>query len=129
MPPPPPAIPCAIDTIANGFGLFRCDDVAAAIQHALIQGGVHGVWIEFTMPQFGGLGTLGNMYADEGRFAGQTFSTNGRHVAIEVGGQVYDSNFPSGKPRTDWLAQMQTRFGSVADALSQGVMVLTETPF
>jgi hypothetical protein len=81
------------------------------------------------MPRHGGVGTLGCIYADEGRFAGQTISINGRHIGIEVGGQVYDNNFPTGVPRADWLEKMQTQFGSVADALAQGVIVMAETVF
>jgi hypothetical protein len=81
------------------------------------------------MPQYGGLGTLGCISADEGRFAGHTISTNGRHVGIDVGGQVYDNNFPAGIARVNWLEKLQTQFGSVADAVAKGVMVITETPF
>ena len=81
------------------------------------------------MPQWGGVGTLGSIYADEGRFAGRTIATNGRHVGIEVNNSVFDNNFPSGVPRTEWLEKMQTQFGSVAEAIAQGLIIANETRF
>lgn len=99
------------------------------MQQALTQAGVAGIRIELSMPHCGGVGTLGSIYADEGRFAGQTISLNGRHVGVEVGGLVYDNNFPTGIRRADWLEKMHTQFGSVAEALAHGVVTLTETPF
>jgi hypothetical protein len=122
-------IPCRIDAIAAGFGIFRCLEAANAMQRALVSAGVGGVRIELSMPRWGGIGTLGSIFADEGRFAGRTIATNGRHVGIEVGGAVYDNNFPTGVPRADWFAKMQTQFGSVADAIAAGFIVASETPF
>jgi hypothetical protein len=122
-------IPCGIDAIAARFGIFRCFEAADAVQQALRLGGVAGVRIELSMPQWGGVGTLGSIYADEGRFAGRTIATNGRHVGIEVNNSVFDNNFPSGVPRTEWLEKMQTQFGSVAEAIAQGLIIANETRF
>src|SRR5205809_707848 len=108
-------VPCGIDAIAGGFGIFRCLEAADAMQQALVRGGKRGTRIDLTMPLHGGVGTLGSIFADEGRFAGQVIATNGRHSGIEVDGMVYDNNFPTGILRAEWVEKMQTQFGSVMD--------------
>lgn len=99
------------------------------MQQALVSGGVHGVRLELRMPRFGGVRTFGHIYVDEGRFAGQTISTNGRHVGLEIGGSVYDNNQPTGTMRADWLDTMHTQFGTIAEAIASGIVLMTETAF
>lgn len=93
MTPGQSIVPCGIDAIASSYEIFRCLEAADAMQRVLIQSGIRGIRIELSMPHYGGVGTLGSIYADEGRFVGQTIATNGWHVGIEVSGKVYDNNF------------------------------------
>jgi hypothetical protein len=121
--------PDDIAALARTFGVLQCDACADAIQFALVQHGESARRIEIAMPRFGGLGMKGNIYADSGRFAGQNISTNGRHVAIEYLGRMYDNNFPDGVSRDDWLEHLVTRFGSISDAVQAGAMTLSEVAF
>jgi hypothetical protein len=129
MQPGPAPIPCGIDAIARRYGVYHCVLAADWMQQALEKGSIRGIRIELSMPHCGGVGTLGNIYADEGRFTGRTISSNGRHVAIEVVGIVYDNNRPTGATRADWLGKMHTQFGTVAEAVAVGIMTLHEIAF
>ena len=121
--------PDDIAALARTFGILQCEACADAIQIALVQRGESARRVEVAIPRFGGMGMIGHIYADSGRFAGQNIATNGRHVAIEYLGRMYDNNFPEGVSRDDWLEQLVTQFGTIRDAVQSGAMTLSEVPF
>ena len=43
------------------------------------------------------------IYADQGRFAGYSISETGKHYGVRCDDDVYDNNFPSGTPYSNWL--------------------------
>ena len=74
----------------------------------------------------GGTGQRGNIFADSGRFAGGLIADNGKHCAVEYDGTLYDSNWPGGVSRTQWMKDLRTINGGVGELLDRDIATLVE---
>jgi RHS repeat-associated protein len=92
-----------ISKVANKFGVFQCEECAEAIIKILQKHKIeNGKVIEFHAP-----GNT-NIWHDG---LGQNISTNGRHVAVEVDGIIYDNIHKNGIPRAEWEKQFVSIYG------------------
>jgi len=102
--------------VTKKFGLFKCEECANAIVEVLKKHGVGGTYIEIMTKN-----------ADRYPYIwhdgiGKNISTNGRHVAVEVDGMVYDNLHKNGIPRAEWEQQFQAIHGGF------DTFVVIETP-
>ena len=80
-----------VSSVANKFNLLKCVECAKAIIEVLEKHGIKGKVIEIRMSE------ASNIWHEGLK---TNISTNGRHVAVEVDGIVYD-NITS-LPRSAW---------------------------
>ncbi len=80
--------------VANKFNILECEECAEAIINVLKKHGVeNSKVIEFYSP--------GNDFIWHDGL-GKVISNNGRHVAVEVDGIIYDNIHKNGIPRAEW---------------------------
>ncbi|RKZ48898.1 MAG: hypothetical protein DRR16_12815 [Candidatus Parabeggiatoa sp. nov. 3] len=92
-----------VSKVANKFDVFKCEECAEAIIKLLQKHGINnGKVIEFHAPG------NANIWHDG---LGRNISTNGRHVAVEVDGIIYDNIHKNGIPRAEWEEQFVSMYG------------------
>jgi hypothetical protein len=99
------ALRAIAESAASKFGNLEFVPCAEAIKNAFQANGIVGKIIELT-PTSEDAELIVSEFV-----SAQAISTNGRHVAVEVDGIIFDNITPKGIARADWEASLSTRAG------------------